>query len=74
MIINIMWGKQTMTELLKERLREAKSIRGVARETGVQHASLVRFLKGETSLRLDKADLLAVYFGIEYRRPPRRGK
>jgi len=62
----------TMTDLLREALSKAPSIRGVARETGLDHASLVRFMQGR-SLRLDLADRLAEHFGIECR-PPRRRK
>ena len=36
----------------------------LARETGIARASLIRFRRGETSIRLDVADKLAVYFGI----------
>ena len=61
----------TMTELLREALREADSIRGVAKVTGLEHSSLVRFVNGEQSLRLDLADRLAAYFGIECRRKAR---
>jgi plasmid maintenance system antidote protein VapI len=35
------------------------------RETGVVRTSIMRFVRGETSLRLDKADVLAEYFGLE---------
>jgi plasmid maintenance system antidote protein VapI len=37
----------------------------LANETGVQRASLSRFVRGKNSLRLDVADKLAVYFGLE---------
>jgi len=37
----------------------------IQRETGVQRASIMRFLRGEQSLRLDVADKLAAYFGME---------
>ncbi|TVQ30943.1 MAG: hypothetical protein EA376_11275 [Phycisphaeraceae bacterium] len=63
----------TMTELLREALREAPSLRAVARTTGVEAASLVRFRDGRQSLMLDAADRLAGYFGITSR-PPRRRK
>jgi plasmid maintenance system antidote protein VapI len=36
-----------------------------ANETGVQRASLSRFVRGKNSLRLDVADKLAAYFGLE---------
>jgi hypothetical protein len=37
------------------------------RETGVARASIRRFVKGERTLRLDMADRLAAYFGLELR-------
>jgi plasmid maintenance system antidote protein VapI len=61
-----------MTELLREHLQDADSIRAVARATGLDHASLVRFTNGQRSLRLDKADALAAYFGIESQSNPSR--
>ena len=35
------------------------------RETGVKRQSIAKFLRCEQSLRLDMADKLAAYFGIE---------
>jgi plasmid maintenance system antidote protein VapI len=35
------------------------------RETGVARASIRRFVNGERTLRLDVADQLAAYFGLE---------
>jgi plasmid maintenance system antidote protein VapI len=35
------------------------------RETGVARASVRRFVRGTQSLRLDVADKLAAYFGLE---------
>jgi plasmid maintenance system antidote protein VapI len=55
----------TMTVLLRKALAEAESLYGVAKATGVQRASLSRFVSGRQSLRLDKADKLATYFRIE---------
>ena len=34
------------------------------RATGVKRASMLRFMRGERSLRLDNADGLAEYFGL----------
>ena len=34
------------------------------RETGVARASIMRFVRGSQSLRLDMADRLATYFGL----------
>jgi transcriptional regulator with XRE-family HTH domain len=57
---------------LSDVLRRAVAESGLAlialeRATGVQRMSIARFLRGETSLRLDKADKLAAYFGLELR-------
>jgi plasmid maintenance system antidote protein VapI len=61
----------TMTDLLRQALSEAPSMREVGRQTGTNHAALSRFLKGEQSIRLDKADALAAHFGITSK-PKRR--
>lgn len=60
-----------MSDLLRQALAEATSLRSVARATGVDVASLSRFVHGECSLRLDKAEALAAHFGIESRRTKR---
>ena len=65
-------AKKTMTELLKQSLSEVDSLRAVERATGVKNPSLVRFLQGKQSLRLDLADKLAAHFGIESRRKGRQ--
>ena len=57
-----------MTELLQHALNQAESFKGIERDTGVLRQSLMKFARGEQSLRLDKADILAEYFGIEVRR------
>jgi len=36
----------------------------IEQDTGVQRASLSRFVRGMNSLRLDVADKLAAYFGL----------
>jgi plasmid maintenance system antidote protein VapI len=54
-----------MTERLRQALIEADSLYGVAKCTRVDKASLVRFVSGRQSLRLDKADMLAAFFGLE---------
>jgi hypothetical protein len=43
------------------------------RETGLKRASMVRFARGSQSIRLDMADRLAAYFGLELR-PKRKGR
>jgi plasmid maintenance system antidote protein VapI len=60
--------RNSMTDLLKRAIAQSgQPFMAIERATGVQRASLLRFLRGETSLRLDKADDLAEYFGIESR-------
>jgi transcriptional regulator with XRE-family HTH domain len=58
-------------------LRQAITSRGMAllaleRATGVQRRSIARFLQGKRSLRLDKADKLATFLGLELR-PKEKG-
>ncbi|MFH1417681.1 MAG: helix-turn-helix transcriptional regulator [Planctomycetota bacterium] len=61
-----------MTELLREALTEAESLYAVAKQTDVCKASLIRFLRGSQSLRLDIADKLAEHFGVKVRLSKRR--
>jgi plasmid maintenance system antidote protein VapI len=42
------------------------------RKTGVQRASIQRFVDGRQSIRLDMADRLAAYFGLELVKRQRR--
>ena len=58
-----------MTNLLRQCL--AESLRLVERDTGVKRQSMMKFVRGEQSLRLDMADRLAAYFGVKCRRPKR---
>ena len=58
--------QQTMTESLKRAILESgMSFKALQRETGVTRQSMMSFVRGERSLRLDIADKLAVYFGLE---------
>jgi transcriptional regulator with XRE-family HTH domain len=55
-----------MTDVLKAAIEQGGISRyRIARETGILETSLSRFMRGETSLRLDKADVLADYLGLE---------
>lgn len=56
----------TLTDLLREELAQVDSLREVARATGTHHATLLRFLREDQTLRLDAADALARHFGIEH--------
>ena len=59
-------------------LRKAIAESGLAyialeRATGVQRHSIMRFMRGEQSLRLDKAEQLAAHFGLELRATRKKG-
>lgn len=56
-----------MTELLRRALNESESLNAVDKATGVKRQAMTKFMRGEQSLRLDMADKLAAYFGIECR-------
>jgi plasmid maintenance system antidote protein VapI len=63
-----------MSEVLRWAIAESgKALIALERETGIQRMSLSRFLAGKQSLRLDVADKLAEYFGLELR-PKRKGR
>lgn len=54
-----------MSTLLRESIAKSESLLAIERATGVKRASLRKFLRGEQSLRLDKADDLIAYFGVK---------
>jgi plasmid maintenance system antidote protein VapI len=65
---------QPITDVLRRAVAESGMAHiALERATGVKRASIMRFLRGETSLRLDMADRLAAYFGLELR-PTRKGR
>ena len=54
-----------MTDVLRIAIEESGVSRyQIAKDTGILQGSLSRFVRGETSLRLDKADRLAAYLGL----------
>jgi plasmid maintenance system antidote protein VapI len=58
-----------ITDLLQQTIRDAvdsgrTNYKALERETGLTRASIMRFVAGRQSLRLDKADKLAAYFGL----------
>ncbi len=58
------------TAALREAIRgSGLSLTQIEAETGVQRASLSRFLAGKRTLRLDMADRLATFFGLTVRPP-----
>lgn len=55
----------TMTEALKRAIAESETTYlELEQATGVKRQSIMRFVRGEQSLRLDLADKLAAYFGL----------
>ena len=54
-----------MTELLRQAIRDADSLLGIERATGLKRSALRRFRDGKQSLRLDLADKLAEHFRIQ---------
>jgi plasmid maintenance system antidote protein VapI len=58
--------KSPITDALRKAINDSGiTSKALARETGVQRPSIVRFRRGDQSLRLDLADRIAAYFGLE---------
>jgi plasmid maintenance system antidote protein VapI len=54
-----------ISDLLRRTISESGvSYNALQRETGVTRASIMRFVEGRQSLRLDMADRLAGFFGL----------
>lgn len=61
--------RDTISEALKRAIRDSgKSVYQLAKESGVSHPVLFRFLSGERDIRLATADKLAAALEIEVRR------
>jgi plasmid maintenance system antidote protein VapI len=59
-------SKAPISDLLRRTIAESGvSYNALQRETGVTRASIMRFVRGDQSIRLDMADRLAGYFGLE---------
>jgi len=69
---------KTMSDVLRQAIRERLEtglpMLRLAQETGIERVSLIRFARGDQSLRLDIADRLAVYFGLELQTTKGKGK
>jgi plasmid maintenance system antidote protein VapI len=63
--------RRTVAQAIEERRTNYKALE---RETGVTRASIMRFVRGSQSLRLDMADKLAAYFGLELQPAKRKGR
>jgi plasmid maintenance system antidote protein VapI len=56
----------TMTDVIKAAIEKSGLTQyRIAKDTRIPATSIMRFIRGETSLRLDKADVLAEYLGLE---------
>lgn len=63
-----------MSDLLRQTICESGiPLLQIANQTGISRASLIRFARGDTSLRLDIADKLADYFGLVLVRQSTKG-
>lgn len=61
-----MSDQQPITEALKAAIEASgMSIKSLERETGVSRQSMMHFMRGSRTLRLDIADKLANYFGLD---------
>jgi len=59
----------TLSDILRRTIMEsAISYLELQKSTGVSRASVMRFVRGERTLRLDMADRLAAYFDLELRK------
>ena len=59
-------NKLPITDVLRRVIDESGvSHKALERETGVKRQSIMRFMRGDQSLRLDMADKLVAYFGLE---------
>jgi hypothetical protein len=67
--MNARQRKSPVTDLLKRSIVESKiPYNRLEHETGVKRASIIRFLRGDQSMRLDLAERLMVYFDLELRK------
>jgi plasmid maintenance system antidote protein VapI len=56
----------TLTAVIRDAIVESGiSYKALSRDAGVARASIQRFVDGRQSIRLDMADRLAAYFGLE---------
>jgi hypothetical protein len=69
----MMTKNKTISNVLKQAIVQSGLAHiALERETGVQRGSIMRFLRGTQSIRLDAAEKLAAYLGLELR--PKRKK
>jgi transcriptional regulator with XRE-family HTH domain len=55
----------TLSDVFRKAIAESGlTLYRIAKDTGIVKTSLMRFMAGDTSLRLDRADALAAYLGL----------
>jgi transcriptional regulator with XRE-family HTH domain len=55
----------TLTDAIRAAIQQSGlTVYRIGKATGIDEANLGRFARGEMSIRLDKADKLAAYFGL----------
>lgn len=60
---------KSMTEVIRQAVLDSGlPLQQIAEAAGIERASLSRFVREERTLRLDMADKLADYFGLELKR------
>jgi plasmid maintenance system antidote protein VapI len=61
-------SEKTISEVLRAKILACgESFQGLERLTGIKRQCLMRFVKEQGTLRLDAADKLADFFGLELR-------
>ncbi len=61
-----------ISDQLREAIQGYGSVYRVAKDSGVSQPVVQRFVSGERDLRLQTADRLAAFFGMELTRPQRK--
>ena len=68
-------ARSSLSEVLRRAIRGGGlTFQALAEATGVERGSISRFVRGERSLRLDMADRLAAYLGLELRPRGKKGR
>jgi plasmid maintenance system antidote protein VapI len=67
--MNARQSKAPISDLLRQTIAESGvSYNALQKETEVTRASIMRFVRGDQSLRLDVADRLAAFLDLELRK------
>jgi plasmid maintenance system antidote protein VapI len=67
--MNASQSHSPISDLLRRTIAESGiSYNALQRDTGVTRASIMRFVRGDQSIRLEMADRLAAYFGLQLRK------